>query len=121
LQHQPTDAIKIYNQLNEKRLANVKTLFASTGVKQDYLEKDYYVTQLNLDNSVLTLPLDVIEYIKNKELSPAFEFQTKHIDAFFSFLTPANISMQQTYEKLMNEGLKAFEDSFENMLNSLKG
>jgi len=114
------NAIKIYNQIEEKRLPNVKTLFASTGVKQDYLEKDYYVTQLNLDNSVLTLPLDVINYIKDKELNPAFEFQTKHIDAFFSFLTPANISMQQTYETLMNEGLKAFEDSFEDMLNSLK-
>ncbi|RUM56493.1 MAG: transaldolase, partial [Nautilia sp.] len=68
------NAIKIYNQINEKRLANVRVLFASTGVKQDYLEKDYYVKQLNLPNSVLTLPLDVIEYIKDKELEDAFEF-----------------------------------------------
>jgi transaldolase len=114
------NAIKIYNQVNEKNLPNVKVLFASTGVKQDYLEPDYYVEQLNLPNSVLTLPLDVINYIKNKELNEAFHFQTKHIDAFFSYLTPANISMQKTYEKLMNEGLKAFEDSFSDMLNSLK-
>jgi hypothetical protein len=28
--------------------------------------------------------------------------------------------MQKTYETLMSEGLKAFEDSFEEMLNSLK-
>jgi hypothetical protein len=39
---------------------------------------------------------------------------------FFSFLTPANISMQEIYETLMKEGLEAFENSFENMLNSLK-
>jgi len=115
------NAIKIYNQINEKNLSNVRVLFASTGVKQDYLEPDYYVEQLNLENSVLTLPLDVINYIKNKELNEAFHFQTKHIDAFFSYLTPANISMQKTYDKLMDEGLKAFEDSFSNMLNSLKG
>jgi len=115
------NAIKIYNQINEKNLPNVRVLFASTGVKQDYLNPDYYVEQLNLPNSVLTLPLDVINYIKDKELNEAFHFQTKHIDAFFSFLTPANISMQKTYEKLMNEGLKAFEESFENMLNSLRG
>jgi len=114
------NAIKIYNSLNEKNLSNVRVLFASTGVKQDYLEKDYYVEQLNLPNSVLTLPLDVIEYIKDKELKEAFHFETKHIDGFFSFLTPSNISMQKTYDKLMNEGLKAFEDSFEDMLNSLK-
>jgi len=115
------NAIKIYNQINEKNLPNVRVLFASTGVKQDYLEPDYYVEQLNLPNSVLTLPLDVINYIKNKELSEAFHFQTKHIDAFFSYLTPAQISMQKTYEKLMKDGLKAFEDSFEGMLSSLKG
>ena len=115
------NAIKIYNNINEKNLPNVRVLFASTGVKQDYLEKDYYVEQLNLPNSVLTLPLDVIHYIKDKELNESFHFQTKHIDAFFSYLTPANISMQKTYDKLMKEGLEAFEKSFEDMLNSLKG
>ena len=115
------NAIKIYNQIEEKRIPNIKTLFASTGVKQSWLNTDYYVEQLNLPHSVLTLPLDVIEYIKDKELNDSFHFQTKHIDAFFSYLTPANISMQKTYEKLMNEGLSAFEKSFEDMLNSLKG
>jgi len=115
------NAIKIYNQIEEKRIPNIKTLFASTGVKQSWLNPDYYVEQLNLPHSVLTLPLDVIEYIKDKELNDSFHFQTKHIDAFFSYLTPANISMQKTYEKLMNEGLSAFEKSFEDMLNSLKG
>ncbi len=114
------NAIKIYNQIEEKRIPNVKTLFASTGVKQSWLNPDYYVEQLNLPHSVLTLPLDVIECIKDKELNESFHFQTKHIDAFFSYLTPANISMQKTYEKLMNEGLSAFEKSFEDMLNSLK-
>jgi transaldolase len=114
------NGIKIYNSLKEKNLSNVRVLFASTGVKQEYLQKDYYVEQLNLANSVLTLPLEVIEYIKDKELDESFEFQTKHIDAFFGFLTP-HISMQKTYDKLMQEGLKAFEVSFEKMLNSLKG
>jgi len=114
------NAIKIYNQLEEKNLPNVRALFASTGVKQDYLDPDYYVEQLNLPHSVLTLPLDVIHYIQNKELKESFHFQTKHIDAFFSYLTPANISMQKTYDKLLKEGLEAFEKSFEDMLNSLK-
>ena len=62
------NAIKIYNNIEEKKLPNVRVLFASTGVKQSWLEPDYYVEQLNLPNSVLTLPLDVIEYIKDKEL-----------------------------------------------------
>jgi transaldolase len=113
------NAIKIYNQHREKRLPNVRVLFASTGVRQPWLSPDYYVEQLNLPDAVLTLPLEVIEVIREKELEDSFEFQTKHIDAFLSYLTPLGISMQATYEKLMKEGLEAFETSFETMLKSL--
>jgi transaldolase len=115
------NAIKIYNMIEDEGSENIKALFASTGVKQDYLPKDYYVQNLYLPNSVLTLPLDVIEAIKGKELEESFHFQTKHIDAFFGFLTPAGINMQKVYQELFEEGVKAFEEAFENMLNSLKG
>lgn len=115
------NAIKIYNQIEEQGLSNIRTLFASTGVKQEYLPKDYYVQNLYLPHSVLTLPLDVIEEIKDKELEDSFHFQTKHIDAFFSFLSPSGISLQKVYQELFDEGVKAFEDAFENMLNSIKG
>jgi len=115
------NAIKIYNQINEAGFSNIRALFASTGVKQDYLPKDYYVQNLYLPNSVLTLPLDVIEEIKDKELEESFSFQTKHIDAFFSFLTPAGISMQKVYQELFDEGVEAFEKAFEEMLNSIEG
>jgi len=113
------NAIKIYNQIQEQNISNIRTLFASTGVKQEYLPKDYYVQNLYLPNSVMTLPLDVIEEIKNREIEESFSFQTKHIDAFFSFLTPAGISLQRVYQELFEEGVKAFEDAFENMLNSI--
>ncbi len=115
------NAIKIYNQIEEQGLSNIRTLFASTGVKQDYLPKDYYVENLYLPHSVLTLPLDVIEEIKDKKLEESFHFQTKHIDAFFSFLSPSGILLQKVYQELFNEGVEAFEDAFENMLNSIKG
>jgi len=113
------NAIKIYNQHREKRLPNVRVLFASTGVQQPWLEPDYYVQQLNLPDSVLTLPLEVIDALGDEEPDPSFEFQTKHIDAFLSYLTPLNISMQATYDKLMQEGLQAFEASFDAMLDRL--
>jgi transaldolase len=115
------NAIKIYNQIEELKMPNIRTLFASTGVKQDYLPKDYYVENLYLPHSVLTLPLDVIEAIKDKELKESFHFQTKHIDGFFSFLTPAGINMQKIYQELFDEGVEAFEKAFEDMLNSISG
>ena len=114
------NAIKIYNQIEEKGFSNIRALFASTGVKQSYLPKDYYVQNLYLPHSVLTLPLDVIEEIKNKEIDDSFHFQTKHLDAFFGFLAPAGISMQKVYGELFDEGVNAFEDAFNNMLASLK-
>ena len=113
------NAIKIYNQIEERGNRRIRTLFASTGVKQSYLEKDYYVKNLYLPNSVLTLPLDVIEAIKDEELDESFHFQTKHIDAFFSFLTPAGISMQKVYGELFEEGAKAFVDSFSDLLKKI--
>jgi len=115
------NAIKIYNQIEEMKMPNIRTLFASTGVKQDYLPADYYVQNLYLPHSVLTLPLDVIEAIKDKELEESFHFQTKHIDAFFSFLTPAGINMQKVYQELFDEGVEAFEKAFEDMLGSIGG
>jgi len=114
------NAIKIYNQIQEQNIPNIRALFASTGVKQDYLPKDYYVQNLYLPNSVLTLPIDVIEEIKDKELEESFHFQTKHIDAFFSFLTPAGINLQKVYQELFEEGVEAFKKAFDDMLNSLK-
>ncbi len=113
------NAIKIYNQIQNANVPNIRILFASTGVKQQYLPKDYYVQNLYLPNSVLTLPLDVIEAIKDKELQESFLFQTKHIDAFFSFLIPSGINLQRIYKELFDEGVKAFEEAFENMLNSI--
>ncbi|MEO1928499.1 MAG: transaldolase [Nautiliaceae bacterium] len=114
------NAIKIYNQIEEMKMPNIRTLFASTGVKQDYLPKDYYVQNLYLPHSVLTLPLDVIEVIKDKEMEESFHFQTKHIDGFFSFLTPAGINMQKIYQELFDEGVEAFEKAFEEMLKTIK-
>jgi len=114
------NAIKIYNQIEAAGFENIRTLFASTGVKQEYLPKDYYVQNLYLPHSVLTLPLDVIEEIKDKELEESFNFQTKHIDAFFSFLTPAGISLQKVYQELFDEGAEAFDKAFEDMLSSIK-
>jgi len=114
------NAIKIYNMIEDEKNEDIKALFASTGVKQNYLPKDYYVQNLYLPNSVLTLPLDVIEAIRDKELEESFHFQTKHIDAFFSFLTPAGINMQKIYQELFDEGVKAFEVAFNEMLESIK-
>jgi transaldolase len=98
----------------------IRPLFASTGVKQEGLPKDYYLRNLYLPEAVLTLPVDVLEVAEGEELEEAFPFQTKHIDAFFSFLTPAGINLSQIYDQLFKEGAEAFQKSFAEMLKGLK-
>jgi len=102
------NAIKIYNNLQARNLANVSVVFENLSVEQPWLDSDYYIEQLNLYNSVLLLDSKTLTYAKEKDYEPSFEFQTKHLDAFFSYLTPANISMQNSYETLQ---LKALEES----------
>jgi len=102
------NAIKIYNQVSQTKLPNVnlKVCFSDLAVYQNWLDKGYYVEQLNLHNAILNLPIDVIDYYEDEKMPEAFEFQTKHIDAFLSYLSYANISLQSTYEILLNNALK---------------
>jgi len=102
------NAIKIYNQIAQMKLpnSNIKVCFDKLSIFQSWLEPSYYVEQLNLDNAILNLSKDVIEYISEHELGEAFEFQTKHIDAFLGYLAYANVSLQSTYEELLQSSLQ---------------
>lgn len=100
------NAIKIYNQIVQMGLSNVKVLFDELTIHQPWLDENYYIEQLNLHNAILNLPRNLIEAIDIEDLTPSFEFQTKHIDAFFSYLTLANISLQSTYETLLTQSIQ---------------
>ncbi|NPA27439.1 MAG: transaldolase [Epsilonproteobacteria bacterium] len=117
------NAAKIYNIIRENRHPAIKALFASTGVKEGQdLPKDYYITSLYAKHSINTAPLDTIEAFEanpNKgEL--ALPICPEVIDDYFKRLEQNGISMPQVYKELMDEGLKAFEDAFSKILDSLK-
>jgi transaldolase len=60
------NANRIYNMIEKRGLPNVRTLFASTGVKGDDFVEDYYITNLLFKNSINTAPLDTIDaFVKN--------------------------------------------------------
>jgi transaldolase len=107
------NAIKIYNQISAMKLpnSNIKVCFDKLEVFQPWLEPSYYVEQLNLDNAILNLSKDTIEYISEHEVGEAFEFQTKHIDAFLGYLAYANVSLQSTYEELLQTSLQKDMDT----------
>ena len=55
------NATKCYYEVNKLENSNIRTLFASTGVKGNELSPTYYIDNLIYPNSVNTAPLGTIE------------------------------------------------------------
>lgn len=113
------NATKIYHLISKANLANVRTLFASTGVKGNELRADYYVRELMFENTINTAPLDTIKaFIKENshQKDPADEAE---INEFFSAIKSAGIDINKAYKELMDDGLKAFVVAFDEILKEL--
>ena len=117
------NAAKIYNEMLKCKEPAIKPLFASTGVKPEQgLETDYYITNLCAKHSINTAPIDTIEaYEQNPNKGKlALPIDRATINNHFYALEKAGINMQEVYNTLMQEGLKAFEDAFSSMLKVIE-
>ncbi len=115
------NAAKIYNMIETNHSPSIKTLFASTGVKGEGLPADYYIRELYAPHSVNTAPLSTIEaYIAKKETEPKLPMDEAVLNGYFTKLKDCGFDMEEVYQKLLKDGLEAFEQSFEEMLNALK-
>jgi transaldolase len=115
------NAAKIYNIIEKNHTPSVRTLFASTGVKGDNLPADYYIRELFAPHSVNTAPLSTIEaYIAGEEGSPKLPIDDEVINGYFTKLADNGFDMDEIYETLLKDGLKAFEEAFTDMLEKLK-
>ncbi|NLK65970.1 MAG: transaldolase [Campylobacteraceae bacterium] len=114
------NASKCYHLIEDAKLENVRALFASTGVKGDDLEKDYYIKELMYKNSINTAPLETIkEFIKSKKMVK--EAVSKgEVDKFFKKVENAGFNVKEIYSALLEDGLKQFEVAFGEILDSLK-
>ena len=111
------NAIKIYNLIEAYNLPNVRTLFASTGVKTKDLELDYYIKELLFKNAVNTAPLGTIKAFMNAK---AVEKKpTNNYIEYFEELEKHGIDMQKAYDELLDEGLASFKDAFAQILKEL--
>lgn len=115
------NATKIYNIIENVGLENVRTLFASTGVKGDTLLPEYYVEKLLYPNSINTAPLDTINaFVASGKTAVQAPLSNKEIENFFDTLLADGIEMKSVYDELMQEGMVAFEKAFDEILNTLK-
>jgi transaldolase len=115
------NAAKIYNMIEGHEVPNIRALFASTGVKGDILEPNYYVKGLMAAHSVNTAPLATIEeHIKTDDTKEALPIEPALINGYFMNLEDNDFDMDKIYKQLLDEGLSAFEDSFKDMLEQIK-
>ncbi len=115
------NAAKIYNLVEKNYTPNIRTLFASTGVKGDDLAADYYIRGLYAAHSVNTAPLATIEsFVKRKGVVPALPIEESEINGYFIKLADSGFDMKEVYDSLLKDGLEAFEKAFQEMLDSIQ-
>jgi len=115
------NAAKIYNLVEKNYTPNIRTLFASTGVKGDDLTMDYYIRGLYAAHSVNTAPLATIEsFVKRKGVVPALPIEESEINGYFIKLADSGFDMKEVYDSLLKDGLEAFEKAFQEMLDSIQ-
>ncbi|MFK5881680.1 MAG: transaldolase [Sulfurospirillum sp.] len=113
------NAIKVYDLVEGYGLDNVRTLFASTGVKSDNLPADYYIRGLLLKNSINTAPLATIKSFVNSGMVDREIKIDKEVDLFLETVNKNGIEIQRVCDDLMAEGLDAFKEAFKEILDTL--
>ncbi|RXJ95064.1 transaldolase [Malaciobacter molluscorum] len=114
------NATKCYHEINKFENENIRTLFASTGVKGDDLLPSYYVDNLLYPNSVNTAPLSTIEdWVNDGQKEPSEIPSLDDCNEYFAILSKNGVNIEEISEKLLNDGLEAFKVSFSDLLNKL--
>lgn len=115
------NATKCYHEIEKFKNPNIRTLFASTGVKGNELNPSYYVDNLIFPNSVNTAPLATIEaWLKDGSKEASTILSEDECDKYFDELSKNGIDIKKANEELLNEGLDAFKVSFKDLLSKLK-
>jgi transaldolase len=110
----------IYNTIEEMGVLGCRTLFASTGVKDDSLPPHYYVSGLLAYNSVNTAPIDTIKaFHANGAKERALPISDEVIQAHFAKVSACGVDFDKVIEIQIADGLSAFKDAFRDILEAL--
>ncbi len=115
------NAALCYHEIEKVGNKNVRTLFASTGVKGDDLKPSYYIDELIYPNSINTAPLNTIEaWQEDGSKKPTKVIPQEECIKYFETLKKNKINMDKVYKKLLQDGLSAFKVSFQELLEKVK-
>ncbi|MGB3750089.1 MAG: transaldolase [Arcobacteraceae bacterium] len=115
------NAIKCYHEIEKFENYNIRTLFASTGVKGNELDPSYYIDNLIYENTINTAPLNTINaWIENGSKEPSKIITEDECDKYFEILQKKNIDIDKVAKQLLEDGLNSFKDSFQELLQKVK-
>ncbi|MFC3847466.1 transaldolase [Helicobacter baculiformis] len=112
-----SSAQQSYHKIQSLNLPHLYPLFASTGVKEPTLPKDYYIQALKMPHSINTAPLEAL-YTYYHTPSP-----TPHIleyPVLVSQLEGLGFDVDQHYQALLKAGLTSFQEAFKGLLKTLE-
>lgn len=114
------NSARIYSTIEEMKVPQCRTLFASTGVKDDNLPADYYIDGLLGFNCINTAPIDTIKaFDKNGKKIQTLPIDAKIIDEHFMQIKNSGIDFDAVIDKQINDGLEAFKEAFQEIMETL--
>ena len=110
----------IYSAIEDLNVEGCRTLFASTGVKDDSLPAHYYIKELLAYNSVNTAPIDTIKaFSENSSTTNALPISQDIIENHFSKIKELGIDFNEVLDKQISDGLEQFKDAFKEIMEAL--
>ena len=115
------NATQCYHEVQKFENANIRTLFASTGVKGDELNPSYYIDNLIFPHSINTAPLATIKaWVESGQNNISQIMVENECINFINNLEENGVFMDTVYNKLLKDGLDAFKVSFKELLEKVK-
>ena len=110
----------IYKAIEALNVQGCRTLFASTGVKDDSLPADYYIKGLLAYNSVNTAPLDTIKaFSQSYSTIKALPIPSETTQRYFARIENIGIDFDEVLDKQIADGLASFKDAFTDIMKEL--
>lgn len=98
-----------------------RPLWASTGVKDPSLPKNYYAMNLDLPDTVNTLPKETIDFLGDASgLEEKYTLNSTEKENYFSDLAERNINLPKILKQLEIEGVKKFVEAWNELKASLR-
>ena len=98
----------------------MRCLFASTGVKGEGVDSDHYIQTLLFPNAINTAPLETLHAFLRTGATGVCQIASQaSIKAYFQDVAKAGVVMEEVYVSLMEEGLDAFHQAFQELLGTL--